>query len=63
THQTFLTVEKYEATSATWQVVHNDASWETRIRYFGHYRKQDFLKPAVILSFESTSSTFEVVTT
>ncbi|XP_070288878.1 neutral ceramidase isoform X2 [Myotis yumanensis] len=92
THQTFLTVEKYEDTSATWQVVHNDASWETRfywhkgllghsnatiqwhipdtakpgiyrIRYFGHNRKQDFLKPAVILSFESTSSDFEVVTT
>ncbi|XP_036192637.1 neutral ceramidase isoform X3 [Myotis myotis] len=92
THQTFLTVEKYEDASATWQVVHNDASWETRfywhkgllghsnatiqwhipdtakpgiyrIRYFGHNRKQDFLKPAVILSFESTSSDFEVVTT
>ncbi|XP_006926093.1 neutral ceramidase [Pteropus alecto] len=92
THQTFLTVEKYEATSATWQIMHNDASWETRfywhkgllglsnatiqwhipdtaqpgiyrIRYFGHSRKQDFLKPAVILSFESTSSVFEVVTT
>ncbi|XP_057361854.1 neutral ceramidase isoform X2 [Manis pentadactyla] len=92
THQTFLTVEKYEATSTTWQIVHNDASWETRfywhkgslghsnatiqwhipdtaqpglyrIRYFGHNRKQNFLKPAVILSFESTSSTFEVVTT
>lgn len=30
THQTFLTVEKYEATSATWRIVHNDASWETR---------------------------------
>ncbi|OWK07979.1 hypothetical protein Celaphus_00008434 [Cervus elaphus hippelaphus] len=30
THQTFLTVEKYEATSATWQIMHNDASWETR---------------------------------
>ncbi|XP_032347300.1 putative neutral ceramidase C isoform X3 [Camelus ferus] len=92
THQTFLTVEKYEATSATWQIVHNDASWETRfywhkgllglsnatiqwhipdtaqpgiyrIRYFGHSRKQDLLKPTVILSFESTSSAFEVVTT
>uniref|UniRef100_A0A8C0P3C5 Neutral ceramidase n=1 Tax=Canis lupus familiaris TaxID=9615 RepID=A0A8C0P3C5_CANLF len=92
THRTFLTVEKYEATSATWQIVHNDASWETRfywykgllghsnatiqwhipdtaqpgiyrIRYFGHNRKQDFLKPAVILPFESTSSAFEVVTT
>uniref|UniRef100_A0A8D0MLJ9 Neutral ceramidase n=1 Tax=Sus scrofa TaxID=9823 RepID=A0A8D0MLJ9_PIG len=91
THQTFLTVEKYEATSATWQIVHNDASWETRfywhkgllgysnttiqwhipdsaqpgiyrIRYFGHSRKQDLLKAAVIVSFESTSSTFEVVT-
>ncbi|XP_047616990.1 neutral ceramidase isoform X3 [Phacochoerus africanus] len=91
THQTFLTVEKYEATSATWQMVHNDASWETRfywhkgllgysnttiqwhipdsaqpgiyrIRYFGHSRKQDLLKAAVIVSFESTSSTFEVVT-
>ncbi|XP_036294349.1 neutral ceramidase isoform X2 [Pipistrellus kuhlii] len=92
THQTFLTVEKYEDASSSWQVVHNDASWETRfywhkgllghsnatiqwhipdtakpgiyrIRYFGHNRKQDFLKPAVILSFESTSSDFEVVTT
>uniref|UniRef100_A0A667H206 Neutral ceramidase n=1 Tax=Lynx canadensis TaxID=61383 RepID=A0A667H206_LYNCA len=91
THQTFLTVEKYEATSATWRIVHNDASWETRfywhkgllghsnatiqwhipgtaqpgiyrMRYFGHHRKQDFLKPAVILPFESTSSAFEVVT-
>ncbi|KAM5322236.1 neutral ceramidase [Glossophaga mutica] len=92
THQTFLTVEKYENSSMGWQVVHNDASWETRfywhkgllghsnatiqwhipdtaqpgiyrIRYFGHIRKQDFLKPAVILSFESTSSAFEVATT
>ncbi|XP_069330603.1 putative inactive neutral ceramidase B [Eulemur rufifrons] len=92
THQTFLTVEKYEATSASWQIVYNDASWETRfhwhkgllgqsnatiewhipdtaqpgiyrIKYFGHNRKQDILKPAVILSFEGTSSTFEVVTT
>ncbi|XP_066100270.1 neutral ceramidase isoform X1 [Saccopteryx bilineata] len=90
THQTFLTVEKYEDNSTTWRTVHNDASWETRfywhkglmghsnatiqwhipdtaepgiyrIRYFGHNRKQDFLKPAVILSFESTSSAFEVV--
>ncbi|XP_021574523.1 neutral ceramidase isoform X1 [Carlito syrichta] len=92
THQTFLTVEKYEATSASWQIVCNDASWETRfywhkgllglsnatiewyipdtaqpgiyrIRYFGHNRKQEILKPAVILSFEGTSSAFEVVTT
>uniref|UniRef100_A0A8C5VXE0 Neutral ceramidase n=1 Tax=Microcebus murinus TaxID=30608 RepID=A0A8C5VXE0_MICMU len=92
THQTFLTVEKYEATSASWQIVYNDASWETRfhwhkgllgrsnatiewhipdtaqpgiyrIKYFGHNRKQDILKPAVILSFEGTSSAFEVVTT
>ncbi|EFB20291.1 hypothetical protein PANDA_002311, partial [Ailuropoda melanoleuca] len=91
THQTFLTVEKYEAASATWQIVHNDASWETRfywhkglvghsnttiqwhipdtaqpgiyrIRYFGHNRKQEFLKPAVTLPFESTSAAFEVVT-
>ncbi|KAF0884318.1 ASAH2 ceramidase, partial [Crocuta crocuta] len=91
THQTFLTVEKYEAASATWRLVHNDASWETRfywhkgllghsnatmqwhipesaqpgiyrMRYFGHNRKQDFLKPAVILPFEGTSSAFEVVT-
>nr|XP_035979311.1 neutral ceramidase isoform X4 [Halichoerus grypus] len=90
THQTFLTVEKYEAASATWQIVHNDASWETRfywhkgllghsnatiqwyipdtaqpgtyrIRYFGHSQKQNFLKPVVILPFESTSPTFEVV--
>lgn len=92
THQTFLTVEKYEDTSTTWHAVHNDVSWETRfywhkgllgrsnatiewhipetaqpgiyrIRYFGHNRKQDLLKPAVILPFESTSSSFEVVTT
>uniref|UniRef100_A0A8C0E7Z4 Neutral ceramidase n=1 Tax=Balaenoptera musculus TaxID=9771 RepID=A0A8C0E7Z4_BALMU len=92
THQTFLTVEKYEATSATWQIMHNDASWETRfywhkgllghsnatiqwhipdtaqpgtyrIRYFGHNRKQNSPKPAVILSFESTPSTFDIVTT
>ncbi|XP_057387106.1 neutral ceramidase isoform X2 [Balaenoptera acutorostrata] len=92
THQTFLTVEKYEVTSATWQIMHNDASWETRfywhkgllghsnatiqwhipdtaqpgtyrIRYFGHNRKQNSPKPAVILSFESTPSTFDVVTT
>ncbi|KAM9618783.1 neutral ceramidase [Trichechus inunguis] len=92
THHTFLTVEKYEATSALWQVVHNDASWETRfywhkgllgqssatiewyipataqrgiyrIKYFGHNRKQDILKPAVMLSFEGTSSAFEVVST
>eukprot|EP00074_Homo_sapiens_P078095 XP_011538274.1 neutral ceramidase isoform X4 [Homo sapiens] len=91
THQTFLTVEKYEATSTSWQIVCNDASWETRfywhkgllglsnatvewhipdtaqpgiyrIRYFGHNRKQDILKPAVILSFEGTSPAFEVVT-
>ncbi|XP_022355866.1 neutral ceramidase [Enhydra lutris kenyoni] len=91
THQTFLTVEKYEAASESWWTVHNDASWETRfywhkgllghsnvtiqwhipdtaqpgsyrIRYFGHSRKQEFLKPAVILPFESASSTFEVVT-
>uniref|UniRef100_A0A8I5UX74 Neutral ceramidase n=1 Tax=Pongo abelii TaxID=9601 RepID=A0A8I5UX74_PONAB len=92
THQTFLTVEKYEATSTSWQIVCNDASWETRfywhkgllglsnatvewhipdtaqpgiyrIRYFGHNRKQEILKPAVILSFEGTSPAFEVVTT
>ncbi|KAI4551065.1 hypothetical protein MJG53_021197, partial [Ovis ammon polii x Ovis aries] len=92
THQTFLTVEKYEATSATWQITHNDASWETRfywhkgllglsnatiqwhipdtaqpgsyrIKYFGHSRKQDLLKPAVLLSFESSPSVFEVITT
>ncbi|XP_012578957.1 PREDICTED: neutral ceramidase [Condylura cristata] len=91
THPTFLTVEKYEATSETWQIVHNDASWETRfywhkgllghsnatiqwhiprtaqpgiyrIRYFGHSRKQQLLKP-IILPFESSSSTFEVTTT
>ncbi|XP_072485033.1 neutral ceramidase isoform X2 [Notamacropus eugenii] len=30
TDHTFLTVEKYENTSATWQTVHNDASWDTR---------------------------------
>ncbi|XP_032101510.1 neutral ceramidase isoform X2 [Sapajus apella] len=92
THQTFLTVERYEATSTSWQIVCNDASWETRfywhkgllglsnatvewhipdtaqpgiyrIKYFGHNRKQDILKPPVILSFEGTSSAFEVVTT
>ncbi|KAM6182414.1 neutral ceramidase isoform 2-T2 [Erethizon dorsatum] len=92
THETFLTVEKYEDTSAAWHIMYNDASWETRfywhkgllgqsnatiewhipetaqpglyrIRYFGHNRKQEILKPAVILSFEGTSSAFEVVTT
>nr|XP_020012302.1 neutral ceramidase isoform X1 [Castor canadensis] len=92
THETFLTVEKYENTTAAWQIMYNDASWETRfywhkgllgqsnatiewhipytaqpgiyrIRYFGHNRKQDILKPAVILAFEGTSPTFEVVTT
>ncbi|XP_036592351.1 neutral ceramidase [Trichosurus vulpecula] len=30
TDHTFLTVEKYENTSAVWQTVHNDASWDTR---------------------------------
>ncbi|XP_049620627.1 neutral ceramidase-like [Suncus etruscus] len=30
TYDTFLTVEKYENTSATWKIVHNDASWDTR---------------------------------
>lgn len=30
THQTFLTVEKYENTTAAWQIMYNDASWETR---------------------------------
>lgn len=30
TYDTFLTVEKYESTSATWKIVHNDASWDTR---------------------------------
>ncbi|XP_040831713.1 neutral ceramidase [Ochotona curzoniae] len=92
THSTFLAVEKYEDDSATWRVVHNDASWETRfywhkgllglsnvtiewhipdtaqpgiyrIKYFGNNRKQELLQPAVILSFEGTSSAFEVVTT
>ncbi|XP_023422487.1 neutral ceramidase isoform X2 [Cavia porcellus] len=92
THETFLTVEKYEDPTAAWHVMYNDASWETRfywhkgllgqsnatiewhipetahpgiyrIRYFGHHRKQELLKPAVILSFEGTSSAFEVVTT
>ncbi|XP_077898179.1 neutral ceramidase isoform X2 [Ictidomys tridecemlineatus] len=92
THQTFLTVEKYENTTASWQIMYNDASWETRfywhkgflgrsnatiewhipdtvqpgiyrIRYFGHNRKMEILKPAVILPFEGISSIFEVVTT
>lgn len=92
THETFLTVEKYEDSIADWQIMYNDASWETRlywhkgllglsnatiewyipdtaqpgiyrIRYFGHNRKQDFLKPAVILAFEGISSPFEVVAT
>ncbi|XP_034365494.1 neutral ceramidase isoform X2 [Arvicanthis niloticus] len=92
THQTFLTVEKYEESVADWQILYNDASWETRfywnkgilglsnatiywhipdtalpgiyrIRYFGHNRKQELLKPAVILAFEGISSPFEVVTT
>ncbi|KAM6184823.1 neutral ceramidase [Rhynchocyon petersi] len=91
THHTFLTVEKLHPTSASWQTVHNDASWETqfywhkgllglsnatiawhipataqpgtyRIKYFGHNRKQDLLKPAVILPFEGTSNAFEVKT-
>lgn len=90
THHTFLTVEKYEATSATWKIVHNDASWDTRfywhkgvlgqsnttiqwhipqntqpgnyrIRYFGHSRKNIF--NPVILSFESSSSTFNITDT
>ncbi|KAG8523103.1 Neutral ceramidase [Galemys pyrenaicus] len=30
THPTFLTVEKYKNISETWEIVHNDASWETR---------------------------------
>ncbi|XP_008574479.1 PREDICTED: neutral ceramidase [Galeopterus variegatus] len=30
THSTFLTVERYEDASAAWQIVYNDASWETR---------------------------------
>lgn len=34
-----------------------------RIKYFGNNRKQELLQPAVILSFEGTSSAFEVVTT
>ncbi|CAO2585197.1 Neutral ceramidase [Lemmus lemmus] len=92
THETFLTVEKYEDSIADWQIMYNDASWETRlywhkgllglsnatiewyipdtaqpgiyrIRYFGHNRKQEFLKPAVILAFEGISSPFEVVAT
>ncbi|XP_028619917.1 neutral ceramidase isoform X2 [Grammomys surdaster] len=92
THQTFLTVEKYEDSVADWQILYNDASWETRfywdkgilglsnatihwhipdsalpgiyrIRYLGHNRKQELLKPAVILEFEGISSPFEVVTT
>uniref|UniRef100_A0A6I8N2E8 Neutral ceramidase n=1 Tax=Ornithorhynchus anatinus TaxID=9258 RepID=A0A6I8N2E8_ORNAN len=90
THQTFLTVEKYQKAPALWQAVHNDASWETRfywhkgsrglsnvtiewhipettqtgtyrIRYFGHNKKKELLKPAVIESFEGSSSNFEVV--
>ncbi|XP_004701423.1 neutral ceramidase [Echinops telfairi] len=90
THHNFLTVEKYEHPSTSWQIVHNDASWDTRfywhkgtlglsnatiawhipataqpgiyrIKYFGHNRKQDLLKPAVILSFEGVSSDFEVM--
>nr|XP_048294788.1 neutral ceramidase [Myodes glareolus]XP_048294789.1 neutral ceramidase [Myodes glareolus] len=92
THETFLTVEKYEDSIADWQIMYNDASWETRlywhkgllglsnatiewyipetaqpgiyrIRYFGHNRKQEFLRPAVILAFEGISSPFEVVAT
>ncbi|XP_008827930.1 neutral ceramidase [Nannospalax galili] len=30
THETFLTVERYEDTIADWQIMYNDASWETR---------------------------------
>ncbi|KAL6072672.1 hypothetical protein STEG23_003781 [Scotinomys teguina] len=92
THQTFLTVERYEESIADWQIMYNDASWETRfywhkgilglsnatiewyipdtaqpgiyrIKYFGHNRKHELLKPAVILAFEGISSSFEVVTT
>ncbi|KAM4852130.1 putative neutral ceramidase C isoform 2-T2 [Thomomys bottae] len=33
-----------------------------RIRYFGHNRKQEILKPAVLLAFEGTSPSFEVIT-
>nr|XP_004653058.2 neutral ceramidase [Jaculus jaculus] len=30
THVTFLTVEKYEDSTATWKIMYNDASWETK---------------------------------
>ncbi|XP_048191371.1 LOW QUALITY PROTEIN: neutral ceramidase-like [Perognathus longimembris pacificus] len=92
THETFLTVEKYEDSTSAWHILYNDASWETRfywhkgllgqsnariewhipdtaqpgiyrIRYFGHNRKQEILKPAVLLAFEGTSPSFEVTTT
>ncbi|XP_053307311.1 putative neutral ceramidase C [Spea bombifrons] len=33
-NKTYLAVEKYENLSGTWQIVHNDASWETR--YYWH---------------------------
>ncbi|XP_069876544.1 neutral ceramidase-like [Dipodomys merriami] len=92
THETFLTVEKYEDTTSTWHILYNDASWETRfywhkglfgqsnvtiewhipitaqpgiyrIRYLGHIRKLEILKPEVLLAFEGTSPSFEVIIT
>nr|XP_006121527.1 neutral ceramidase isoform X1 [Pelodiscus sinensis]XP_006121528.1 neutral ceramidase isoform X1 [Pelodiscus sinensis]XP_006121529.1 neutral ceramidase isoform X1 [Pelodiscus sinensis]XP_006121530.1 neutral ceramidase isoform X1 [Pelodiscus sinensis]XP_006121531.1 neutral ceramidase isoform X1 [Pelodiscus sinensis]XP_006121532.1 neutral ceramidase isoform X1 [Pelodiscus sinensis]XP_006121533.1 neutral ceramidase isoform X1 [Pelodiscus sinensis]XP_025039633.1 neutral ceramidase isoform X1 [ len=33
THQTFLTVEKYENISGNWHVMYNDASWDTRFHW------------------------------
>ncbi|KAK3560138.1 hypothetical protein QTP86_034704, partial [Hemibagrus guttatus] len=32
--KTFVTVEKFLTASSTWEVVHTDASWETRARVF-----------------------------
>uniref|UniRef100_A0A8D0L4Y3 Neutral ceramidase n=1 Tax=Sphenodon punctatus TaxID=8508 RepID=A0A8D0L4Y3_SPHPU len=33
TDHTFLTVEKYDNSSGNWQVLYNDASWETRFHW------------------------------
>uniref|UniRef100_A0A8C8R4K5 Neutral ceramidase n=1 Tax=Pelusios castaneus TaxID=367368 RepID=A0A8C8R4K5_9SAUR len=33
THQTFLTIEKYENISGNWHVMYNDASWDTRFHW------------------------------
>uniref|UniRef100_A0A2K6EGT7 Neutral ceramidase n=1 Tax=Propithecus coquereli TaxID=379532 RepID=A0A2K6EGT7_PROCO len=50
-------------TTIEWHIPDTAQPGIYRIKYFGHNRKQDILEPAVILSFEGTSSAFEVVTT